>query len=128
MAKYSKRDGKMFKRIKNLFKKKNKNAGSILYTIDDNDDIEIKIDVRDTNDATLESFSKLFARVTTLSLSPHTIRLTKSIFGDLGEEYFLKLMLDSAKECDIIIGEADSPANQTGEEADYIKPSEMFNG
>jgi hypothetical protein len=69
-------------------------------------------------------FAKMFARVTTLSLSGYTIELTKELFMKVDEEKYVKLMLLAAEECEVIVEE-----NQ-GEQAvddEYIKPSEMFN-
>lgn len=127
MAKYSKRDYKMFTKLKNLFKKdkeQDDNLGYISYNLLDTGEIEVKINLRDLDDDSIEKFARLFARVTTLSLSGYTIELTKELFMQIDEEKYIDMMLIAAKECDRIIEENEG---QITADDEYIKPSEMFN-
>ena len=127
MAKYSKRDDKMFKKIKSLFSKKSEkvddNLGFICYNILDNGQIEVNINLKDLETDSVEKFAKLFARVTTLSLSGYTIELTKDLFIQADEEKYVQMMLFAAEECNKISEEAREEIESDNE---YIKPSEMF--
>jgi hypothetical protein len=117
----------MLTKLKSLFKKSKKdddNLGCISYNLLDTGQIEVKINLRDLEEDSIEKFAKLFARVTTLSLSGYTIELTKELFIQTDEEKYVQMMLLAAKECDIIIEENEG---QTITEDEYIKPSEMFN-
>jgi len=117
----------MFTKLKNLFKKDKKqddNLGCISYNLLDTGEIEVKINLRDLGDDSIEKFARLFARVTTLSLSGYTIQLTKELFMQIDEEKYVDMMLIAAKECDRIIEEN---KGQITVDDEYIKPSEMFN-
>lgn len=127
MAKYSKRDSKMLKAIKNLLKrnkteeKDNDKLGCICYNLLDTGEIEVKINLNNLETDSIEKFAKLFARVTTLNLSGYTIQLTKELFMKIDEEKYVQMMLFATEECNKIIEENDIT------EDEYIKPSEMFN-
>lgn len=126
MAKHSKRDSKMLTKLKNLFKKSEKvddNLGFICYNILDNGQIEVNINLKDLETDSVEKFAKLFARVTTLSLSGYTIELTKDLFIQADEEKYVQMMLFAAEECNKISEEAREEIESDNE---YIKPSEMF--
>jgi hypothetical protein len=120
----------MLTKLKNLFKKDkavkkvNDNLGVISYNLLHSGEIEVKINLLNLEDDSVEKFAKLFARVTTLSLSGYTIELTKKLFMDIDEEKYVQMMLIAAKECDKIIEENEGLTNKDDE---YIKPSEMFN-
>jgi hypothetical protein len=117
----------MFTKLKNLFKKDKKqddNLGCISYNLLDTGEIEVKINLRDLEDDSIKKFARLFARVTTLSLSGYTIQLTKELFMQIDEEKYADMMLIAAKECDRIIEEN---KGQITVDDEYIKPSEMFN-
>jgi len=116
----------MFKKLKNFFKKPPKeenqddNLGFICYNLLQTGEIEVNINLKDLETDSIEKFAKLFANVTTLSLSGYTIELVKSLFSELDEEKYIQMMLFAAKECEKIAKENDL-------EDEYIKPSEMFN-
>tara|TARA_Y100000004_G_scaffold170726_1_gene206002 strand:+ start:264 stop:608 length:345 start_codon:yes stop_codon:yes gene_type:complete len=111
----------MFKKIKSIFsKKKPDNLGGIHYNLLECGDIEVNVFLRKLDDDSLKKFASLFARVTTLNLGQYTIELTKKIFMEHGEEYYVKMILHSAEECNAIIEDNSKILEE------YIKPSEMF--
>jgi hypothetical protein len=120
----------MLTKLKNLFKKDKKQEkendilGCISYNLLHTGEIEVKINLHDLEDDSIEKFAKLFARVTTTSLSPYTIELTKHLFMDVDEEIYVKMILLASKECERIIEENQGKPTIDDE---YIKPSEMFN-
>tara|TARA_B100002019_G_scaffold149414_1_gene128570 strand:+ start:252 stop:617 length:366 start_codon:yes stop_codon:yes gene_type:complete len=120
----------MLTKLKNLFKKDKKQQkrddilGCISYNLLRTGEIEVKINLENLEDDSIEKFSKLFARVTTTSLSPYTIDLTKQLFVEVDEEIYTKMLLLAAKECEKIVEE--NQLEVSIEDA-YIKPSEMFN-
>mgnify|MGYP004023758305 CR=1 FL=1 len=127
MAKYSERDDEMLTKLKSLFKKSKKEddkLGFICYNLLDNGEIEVNINLKDLEDDSVEKFAKMFARVTTLSLSAYTIELTKDLFLQTDEEKYIKMMLIAAEECEVIVKENEQEITADDE---YIKPSEMFN-
>jgi len=117
----------MLKTIKNLLKKPPKeekeddNLGCIAYNLLNTGEIEVKINLKDLETDSVEKFANMFTQVTTLALSAYTIQLTKELFMQADEEKYVELMLFSTKECERIIEE------NKKEDAEYIKPSEMFN-
>ncbi len=127
MAKYSERDDEMLTKLKRLLKKSKKEddkLGFICYNLLDNGEIEVNINLKDLEDDSVEKFAKMFARVTTLSLSAYTIELTKDLFLQTDEEKYIKMMLIAAEECEVIVKENEQEITADDE---YIKPSEMFN-
>ena len=76
--------------------------GCISYNLLDSGEVEVNINLRDLEEDSVEKFAKLFARVTTLSLSGYTIELTKELFQQADEEKYVQLMLLAAKECERI--------------------------
>lgn len=117
----------MFKKIKKLFKKNDpKNEEDVIALISyqalRNGDMKIDIQLEDLNDETIQIFSKVFARVTTLALASETIGLTKGLFEEAGEEKLVKLMVWASEECNNISNEY-----EITEQESYILPSEMFN-
>ncbi len=117
----------MLTKLKSLFKKSKKEddkLGSICYNLLDNGEIEVNINLKDLEDDSVEKFAKMFARVTTLSLSAYTIELTKDLFLQTDEEKYIKMMLIAAEECEVIVKENEQEITADDE---YIKPSEMFN-
>lgn len=83
----------------------------------------MNINLKDLETDSVEKFAKLFARVTTLSLSGYTIELTKDLFIQADEEKYVQMMLFAAEECNKISEEAREEIESDNE---YIKPSEMF--
>ena len=117
----------MLTKIKSLFKKSKKEddkLGCISYNLLDSGEVEVNINLRDLEEDSIEKFARLFARVTTLSLSGYTIELTKELFQQADEEKYVQLMLLAAKECERIVEENEG---QITADDEYIKPSEMFN-
>jgi|TARA_R100000084_G_C4583744_1_gene115025 hypothetical protein len=120
----------MFTKVKNLLKiRKNKkkeddNLGCISYNLLHTGEIEVKINLDNLEEDSIEKFASLFARVTTTSLAPYTINLVKQLFMEIDEESYVKMILLASKECEKIIEENES---QKSVEDAYIKPSEMFN-
>ena len=121
----------MFTKLKNLLKKdkepkkEDDNLGHISYNLLHTGEIEVRINLKNLEDDSLEKFAKMFARVTTTSLSAYTIELTKELFMQVDEDAYVQLMLLAAKECEAIIEENEGTPTVDDE---YIKPSEMFNG
>lgn len=120
----------MLTKLKSLFKKNKKVEkdddilGFICYNLLDSGQIEVNINLKDLESDSVEKFAKLFARVTTLSLSGYTIELTKDLFMQVDEEKYIQMVLFATEECNKISEEAKSEMQTDNE---YIKPSEMFN-
>lgn len=121
----------MFTKLKNLLKKteepkkEDDNLGHISYNLLPDGQIEVNINLKDLEDDSIEKFAKMFARVTTTSLSAYTIELTKQLFIQVDEDKYVEMILLAAKECEKIIEENEGAPTVDDE---YIKPSEMFNG
>jgi hypothetical protein len=120
----------MLTKLKNLLKKdkdlkkEDDNLGCISYNLLPDGQIEVNINLKNLDDDSIEKFAKMFARVTTTSLSAYTIELTKQLFMRVDEEKYVEMILLAAKECEIITEENKDTSIVDDE---YIKPSEMFN-
>jgi len=113
----------MFKKLKNLFRQEKPvdKLGFISYNLLESGEIQVEINLKKLDDESLQKFAGLFAKVTTLALSSYTINLTKELFMETGEDYYVKMILYATEECNHII------ENYPKTEEEYIKPSEMFN-
>jgi hypothetical protein len=109
----------MFRKLKNLFKKKQEQGTYIKYQVNKSGDILIDISFQNEAES-IDDFCSLLSAVNTLYLHDETINvIEKSVVPSLGEEVFNQMMLVTAERSKRIL---------SFEEDEYIKPSDMITG